>query len=320
MTIAMTAMSVSGAFEDIANGISSVLQDCGVPKLTADIIAKVFVLVIVIAVTFYCAPGSAAGEAADTGTEIAEDASDTAIEMDELGSDGSTVTSSSTTAATDTASATSKLGKVLKAVKAVLKNVRGNLIVSNSLQTLSQLNLNEVIDQIPMSNDERKKVELGLEITLMVLTLISSITTAYAMSGGVASGTSPLSRLLSRSTSVASLGRFIASGFSKVGSGTMMSAAELSRQAMMLVASGLQIAEGAILIKQASLTKDLAHATANSEMVKVNMNMTDAMALNTIKHDTAVQQQHVEQDKHFQQNFAAGEKAFAQLFTTHSPV
>lgn len=321
MTIAMTAMSVSGAFEDIANGVSDVLQDCGVPKLTADIVAKVLVLVVVIALTFYCAPESAAGEAVDTGTEIGEEATDS-VEMTETA--GSSAGSTASTTATDATSETSKLGKVLKATKAFLqRNVRANLIVSNTLQTLSQINLNEIIDEIPqdkLSDKAKKDLELALEITLIVLTLLSSMATAVSMSGGVTSGTSRAARLVSKSKNLVKIGQLISSTLAKGVNGAALVSAETARLGAVLVASALQIAEGAILIKQGNLTKDLANATANMDLLQVYMQMMNSSALSTLKHDANVQQQHASSDKHFQETFAAGEKAFAQLFTTYSPV
>lgn len=330
MTIAMTALSVSGAFEKAADGVSSLLQDCGVPKLTADIIAKVFVLVVVIALTFYCAPESAAGEAVDTGTEIGEEASNTAIEMEEMGSSAESTASTASSTASDATSFASKLGKVWKTVNLFNRlSVRSNMIIMNTLQALSQINVNEVIEDIPqgqMSDSKKKELEQILTIVIMIATLLATIGSGSAMSeassaGKVVSGSSRMSRSLT--PIFKTIGRLfspVVKATATAGGAAVLTGAEITRQALMLAAAGLQIAEGTILINQGNLTKDLAKATANMDLVQVLMEMMNSSAINTIKHDGNVQQQHMSQDKHFQETFAAGEKAFAQLFTTYSPV
>ncbi|MBF0318678.1 MAG: hypothetical protein HQL01_02565 [Nitrospirae bacterium] len=106
--LAMDVLQQTGVMGDIVNGFSSLLQDMGVPKKDADIIANVMVAVIVIAATVVATAGLGAPEA------VAEEAPELATNVGEdIAEDSESLESDATdTTKTDDATDTDKTDEV----------------------------------------------------------------------------------------------------------------------------------------------------------------------------------------------------------------
>jgi len=314
LTIAMTTLVTTGAFEKAADGISSLLQQIpGVSKLAADIIAKVFVLVVVVAVSFAAAPASAASEVEST----VEDAE---TEMQNLSQEIEGATGEATGAA-EAAPATTgtlldKLGKVWKAVNLFNRlGTRANTVIMNTVQTLSQIGIGTIVDDVPtdqMSKDDKERLKMILSIVIMIATLIVSIGGASAMSEAMGAGQGGISKLGKLCSALVKFAQ-------KIDVKGMM-VLEALRKVASGASSATQIAEGATTIRQGQSTLDLANSNAILDVLSVLMETQSSSASSSVKATADTLQEHTRADKHFIETFCAGEKAFAQLFTTASPV
>jgi hypothetical protein len=319
LALTMTTLATTGAFEKMADGISELLQKAGMSKMAADIVAKVFVLVVVIAVSFAVAPTSAAAEvtdAVDEGTEMTTFSSQEAEEEVAEEVEGA-ATSESSSAANTGGSLLTKLGKVWKAVNLFNRlSPRTNLVIMNTIQTLSQINVEKIVDDIPpgqMSNEEKERLKTILSIVIMIATIIASV------GGGSAITETMAASKVGAGSRLAKLFPIISKFALRVDAKTL-TVLENLRRAASFISSATQAAEGIFTIQQGALSAEFAASNADLEVNNILMEMQSASASSSIKYDGSIEQQHASADKNFLEKFAAGEKAFAQLFTVNSPI
>lgn len=318
LAVAMYAASQAGAFKWMADGIASGLKEIPFFKNNpeiADIVATVVVLVIVIALTLALCP-SAAGTAVGEATEVGEETAENSVEMVDMGEQATEETASTSSEQSENAtqSLKSKIGDFLSKANPFNKSMAANMTVMNSLTALSQMNLNEIVEDWPgLSAEKKKEVEMIMGIVIAVLSLIAALGTAFG-------GASSLENLGNGTAKSMFEGTAMLKVLQQANSAELMDGLETTRKILTVFASLLQVGEGSLQIEQGITAKDLANDTAAMTRINAATEMMNVNAASTQKQTADMMKQSATGTQNFLESFNKGNEEFSRILTTQSPV
>ncbi len=283
----------TGAFDAASKGLSTVLQDMGMSKEAADIVAKILIVVVVVILTAVVAPQAAAEEVAETTTEIA--AEETASTSEEV----------TTTVSEEVSTQSSEVSSNIASKIAQRLSTRTSLCINVGVQTtlntgLTQNIADEIVEGVakltPMSDKEKKKAEMIVSLILTILLMILQVASATSMPSEVTDETTLLGKMKAFLQNNPALMKGL--NYSKVG----LNLANFAT-------SGMQ---GLVSVNQGLTEKDIAK---DEYSITIVQNIIDAISKgmsSTQKHESDAQAAFAQEAQSLSQLFAS-DRAVADL-------
>ncbi len=288
--LAITVLSVlaaTGALSALTSGISSLLQDMGVPKDDANIAASVFVVVLTIVCSFGLGSISAPEAVAENAGEIEmeqiteEVTEEVASQVGQAGAEGANGSSSTLQKA---------LGFLKQLSSRLSPGVKAAIV--GGFQSISSTGLfTNIVEATKTSDQEKQNIEEILGIVVAVLAVIATIGASLSTAGNATSKITE--KLVKEAGSI-----FKILSYSQAAGG---------------------LAQGSFSIAQGVFEKFLADAKAGFELLQAQQKMTSAQTADDQKTMSTVLKS-IGVDPKTIRELVAGDAAIANLITEHSPV
>jgi len=287
---AISVMAATGLLSKITQGIADVLEDMGVPKDIANVVAAA-VLVIIIMI---CSLGTGEGAAAEV---VAETATEDGVEMANMaGEAAEDATAATENTASNASTFMEKAGAFFKKINLFNRlSLRANTMIVGVVQGIASTGLvtniaQLIMDHTKMSKEEQEKIQEILSLIVAFIAVIVSL-------GGTAASAE-------KATAQASSKLF-----------------QLSRNLSLIggISQGVgQAAEGGLQISQGVLEADLAKIKASMELLMVAMNMNNTNMTEDQKNDADIIKEQNTGNRSLSK-LVAGEQGFTALLTQYSP-